>query len=120
MTGGSRLATCVAGPLVALSLVGAPATAQPRSIDLLISNGALPADQQLVTVAQGDEVTLRLTSDKPAEVHLHGYDIEEKLSPGIAVAQRFTAQATGRFPIELHGERHGDERVIGYLEVRPR
>jgi len=115
-----RIATYVAAPLMTLCLIAAQAVAQSRSVDLVISNGELPQDQRLVAVSQGDELTLRLTSDKPVAVHLHGYDIEEKLSPGATVLLRFTARATGRFPIEVHGDRRGDEKVIGYLEVRPR
>lgn len=105
---------------MALCLIGAQAIAQARSIDLAISNGELPQAQRLIAVAQGDELVLRLTSDKPVEVHLHGYDLEEKLSPGITASLRFTARAAGRYPIEVHGDAAGGEKVIGYLEVRPR
>ncbi len=115
-----RIATCVAAPLMTLCLIGAQAVAQSLSIDLVISNGELPQNQRLIAISQGDELTLHLTSDKPVEVHLHGYDLEEKLAPGATASLRFTARAAGRFPIEVHGDRRGDEKVIGYLEVRPR
>jgi FtsP/CotA-like multicopper oxidase with cupredoxin domain len=29
-----------------------------------------------IEVREGDRVTLRLTSEEPTEVHLHGYDLE--------------------------------------------
>jgi hypothetical protein len=114
--------TCAATIAAQLTVLGlaAPAGAQPRSIDLVISNGALPADHRLVAVTQGDKLTLRLTSDKPVEFHLHGYDIEEKLLPGATVSRRFLARAAGRFPLEVHGDLPGGENVMGYLEVRPR
>ena len=115
-----RIATYVAAALMTLCLIAAQAVAQSRSIDLVISNGELPRDQRLVAVSQGDELTLRITSDKPVEVHLHGYDLEEKASPRVTASLHFTARAAGRFPIEVHGDRRGDEKVIGYLEVRPR
>src|SRR5260370_16928648 len=99
-----RIATYVAAPLMTLCLIAAPAVAQSRSVDLVISNGELPQDQRLVAVSQGDELTLRLTSDKPVAVHLHGYDIEEKLSPGATVLLRFTPRATPRFPLQLHAD----------------
>jgi hypothetical protein len=60
-----------------------------------------------VTVRQGDEVTLRWTTDQRMTIHLHGYDLEQTLAPGLPVAMRFAARATGRFPIEIHG--HGQE-----------
>lgn len=103
--------------LVLVSVAGAGA--EPRVIELAIRNGQLPEDRQVVRIRQGDEVTLRWTTDRPVTLHLHGYDIEEKVAPGTPVAIRFTARATGRFPIAIHGAR-GEERVIGYLEVHPR
>jgi len=111
---------CAATTAAAALCFAAPASAEPRSVDLVISNGSLPADQRLVDVAQGDVVALRLASDKPVEFHLHGYDIEEKLLPGATVSRRFLARAAGRFPLEVHGDFPGGGKVIGYLEVRPR
>jgi hypothetical protein len=70
---------------------------EPRVVELAIRGGALPKHQQVVKVRQGDEVTLRWTSDVPLSM-----------------------RATGRFPIELHQKRGGRERTIGYLEVHPR
>ena len=104
--------------LLALVAV-AGAGAEPRLIELAIRNGRLPEDRRVVRVRQGDEVTLRWTSDRAVTLHLHGYDIEEQLTPGTPVAMRFTARATGRFPIEIH-DASGAERTIGYLEVHPR
>lgn len=113
-------AATIAVAALAVLCLAMPARAEPRSIDLVISSGALPADQRLVAVTQGDELTLRLTSDKPVAFHLHGYDIEENLSAGATVLRRFLARAAGRFPLEVHGDFPGGEKVIGYLEVRPR
>ncbi len=93
--------------------------AEPRVVDLALRDGQLPEDRRVVRVRQGDEVTLRWTTDRPVTLHLHGYDLEEKLTPGASRSMRFVARATGRFPIEIHGARGGD-RVVGYLEVHPR
>src|SRR5712691_6170432 len=101
--------------VVALVFVGGPAAAEARVIELSLRNGQLAEDQRVVRVQQGDDVTLRWTTDRPLTVHLHGYDLEHNLSPGAPVSMRFTARATGRFPIETHG--HGEERTLGYLEV---
>ena len=38
--------------------------------------------------------------------------------PQTPVEMRFTARATGRFPLEIHGP--GTERTVGHLEVHPR
>lgn len=104
---------------VVLAVV-ASASAEQRVIDLPIRGGELAKDRQLLRVQQGDDVTLRWTTDAPLTIHLHGYDIEKKVSPGGPVSMRFTARATGRFPIEIHAHGRGQERVLGYLEVHPR
>jgi hypothetical protein len=105
--------------MLALLAAGVSAGAEERVIDLVLRGGDLPRDKQVVKVRQGDQVTLRWTTDRPLTIHLHGYDIEKKLIPGRAVSMQFTARATGRFPIETHV--HGSQdRTLGYLEVHPR
>lgn len=93
--------------------------AEPQSFELSIRAGALPKERRVVRVRQGDDVTLRWTTDKALTVHLHGYDIEKSLSPGTPVLMRFTARATGRYPIEVH-VRGGGERTLAHVEVHPR
>ncbi len=106
--------------LVLVAVAGASgAWAEPRVIALALRDGRLPDGQRVIRVQQGDEVTLTWTSDRPFTLHLHGYDIEETIAPGKPLAMRFTARATGRFPIETHDSR-GQERTVGYLEVHPR
>jgi FtsP/CotA-like multicopper oxidase with cupredoxin domain len=90
---------------------------------LRIENGHVPANMQLIRVTQGDVVTLQWTADKRSIVHLHGYDIEKRVVPGTVTDLTFTASATGRFPVELHGsqvEAHGHESVLVTIEVYPR
>lgn len=113
--------------LMALTLIplAVRAAAEPRVIELAIRDGALPEDQRVIRVHQGDQVTLRWTTDKPFTIHLHGYDIEKTLSPKAPTTMHFSAKATGRFAIEIHhksehGSDQGEEATIGYLEVHPR
>ena len=105
--------------LVATLLVAVVAGAEPRTIELALKDGRLPDTQRLVRVQQGDEVTLTWTTDRPYTLHLHGYELEATLTPDKPATVRFTAGATGRFPMEIHGPR-GEERTVGYLEVHPR
>jgi hypothetical protein len=93
--------------------------AEPRAFELQVKGGRLPPNQALVRVRQGDEVTLKWTSDQAAALHLHGYDLEAKVTPPAPSEMRFTARAAGRFPIEIHGA-GGKHATIGYLEVHPR
>ena len=107
----------LAAAVVAFVAIGG-ALAEPRLFDLALKAGRLPENQRLLRVRQGDEVTLRWTTDRPFTLHLHGYDLEARLVPQTAVELRFTARATGRFPLEIHGP--GTERTVGHLEVHPR
>ena len=99
-------------------LAAGGARAEPRLFDLTLKDGLLPESQRLLRVNQGDEVTLKWTTDRPFTLHLHGYDLEARLVPQTPVELRFTARATGRFPLEIHGP--GTERTVGHLEVHPR
>jgi hypothetical protein len=73
---------------------------------------AVPAK---VSVHKGDRVTLSVTADRPAGVHVHGYDFEE-VEPGEATVHSFEAATTGRFSVEDQGT--GAE--LGVLVVEPR
>ena len=88
--------------------------ARERVYEVKIKYGAMsPAE---ISVEEGDQVTLRWTSDILIEVHLHGYDLEEELSPGEETDLSFEANLTGRFVIE----EHETEAELGTLLVQPR
>jgi nitrogen fixation protein FixH len=118
--------------LVMLALVTACGGGGPqeRSFTIQIENGEPAGGTQTFRVKQGDTVSFNVSSDIEGEVHLHGYDLRKKMSPGETTSMVFTANATGRFLIEIeemgaegeHAENeHAGEGVeIGYLEVQPR
>jgi hypothetical protein len=54
------------------------------------------------------------------QVHLHGYDIESDVAPNHPGSLRFTANATGRFPIEIHSKEPNKQKPLAYNEVQPR
>jgi FtsP/CotA-like multicopper oxidase with cupredoxin domain len=96
---------------------------QLQHVDLAIEHGKVNVKDQTIRVGQGDVVELRWSSDVKHILHLHGYDIEAEVRPGSPVTMRFVAFATGRFPVEIHGDSHGSshgEAVLLYLEVRPK
>ncbi len=95
---------------------GPTASNEPRerTFDIGIEGGEM--DPGEIPVTEGDQVTLRLDSDEPIEVHLHGYDIEGAVSPGETAELRFEADLTGRFEIEDHES----GKALGVLLVRPR
>jgi hypothetical protein len=115
---GLGMRSLVAGAILALTAQSL--AAEPRVIELTIRGGTLTAEQRVIRVVQGDAVTLRWTSDRALTLHLHGYDIEQRVTPETPVTMSFTARATGRFPIEIHSSPTGREATLGYLEVHPR
>jgi hypothetical protein len=90
---------------------GAP---QGRTFDVSIKGGEMNPDE--ISVDEGDKVTLRVSSDKPTELHIHGYDVEQEVEPGQEAELRFEADLTGRFEIEDHDS----EKELGVLQVQPR
>jgi hypothetical protein len=108
------------GALALLLFAAAVGEAQPVVVDLPLRGGQLPADKRLVRVRQGDDVTLRWTTDRPITIHLHAYDIEKALIPGEPATMQFRARATGRFPVEVHAHGRDAGRTVGYVEVHPR
>ncbi len=97
------LAVSVLLVLVVLFLVlrpNAPNTGpQARSFDLSVHGGNSMAPSE-ITVAGGDQVTLRVTSDQPLDLHLHGYDIEKQVEAGKTTTIAFEAKLTGSFEME--------------------
>lgn len=94
----------------------APAPSGPFEVDLVVKAGKLVSGDPVVKVRQGDEVTLRITSDKADEVHLHGYERHAHITAGSTVTLKIKADRTGRFPFELHKS----HLELGTLEVYPR
>ena len=101
--------------------------ADKRVVELNLRKRRINGKNRVVRVTQGDVVELRWTSDEPASLHLHGYDLHASPAPGAPSKMSFKAHATGRFPITAHAfsgkhARKGghSEHVLIYLEVHPR
>jgi hypothetical protein len=96
-----------------------PATTAPKPPDVVTIRIAVPSDTapkvRLFSVKQGRKVVLVVRSELSDHVHLHGYDLMADVGPGQPATIRFTANAPGRFEIEL--EDRGLQ--IAELEVRP-
>ena len=57
--------------------------------------------EDTVEVAVGEEVILVVSSDKPDEVHVHGYDETDDVGPKERAEIEFTADIPGVFEVEL-------------------
>ncbi|HEY1287114.1 MAG TPA: hypothetical protein VGF58_02230 [Burkholderiales bacterium] len=105
--------------LAAAPLFAAAAEPATKAFELAIANGRVDAAQETVRVKKGDKVELRWTSDRGIVLHLHGYDIETKVTPGTPAVMAFQARIAGRFPVSEHGHGSRHERPVLYLEVLP-
>lgn len=85
-----------------------------RRFDVFIEDGGMSPGE--ISVNRGDTVTLRVGADEPTVIHVHGYDVEQEVEPGMAAEIGFEADLTGRFEIEDHET----EKELGVLQVRPR
>lgn len=71
-------------------------------------------------VGRGDEVALAVSSATSGTLDVHGYDRELELRASEQSVLVFTADATGRYPLEVHPTGADEGVVVSYLEVRPR
>ncbi len=99
-----------------------PPKPEERTFDLKIERRKVMGGVKTITVKQGEQVSLRWTTNEAVTVHLHGYDLEKTLKPGETTVMSFKAHATGRFPVESHGfgGKKGKHVILLYLEARPR
>lgn len=74
-------------------------------------------DPQAINVCKGQELTLKITSERAGEIHLHGYEEEMEVEPGDTATFTFNTTLPGQFPIELHTPNNGPEIEIGILTV---
>ena len=80
-------------------------------------NGGAVGGAATYRVRRGDTVAFTLRSATPGGLDLHGYGLDWDLG-GDDVTAVFSADATGRFPLEFHPT-GADGVVVGYLEVLP-
>lgn len=112
------LMACVVGSMIV------PAKAAEVTFSVRIEHGRVPEAMRVIRVKEGDFVRLLVSTDRAATLHLHGYDIEKQVRPGMDTEFAFKAYATGRFSIHLHDPqaRSGahEEAPLVYIEVYPR
>ncbi len=104
-----------------LCLARASSAAETKSFTIAIKGGKVDRRQRTIRVRKGDDVRLTVTSDKSAELHLHGYDRRLNVTPGAAATLSIAADLVGRFPVTRHGKGkgHGHHRTLFYIEVHP-
>jgi hypothetical protein len=89
-----------------------------KRFDISLENGRVTGGLEVLQTIQGDQVDILWTSNRVVTLHLHGYDLEITVAPGSSQSMTFTARATGRYPVEIHGGA-GRGRTLMYVEVHP-
>jgi hypothetical protein len=87
-----------------------------KVFELVVKDNKLVSGSETLTVNQGDNVTIKITSDTDGELHLHGYDKSVEFKKGAMSELSFVAALTGHFPFELEDTK----TEIGALEVLPK
>lgn len=110
---------------LALSLPDASAQQTEHAFRLDVANGIVPREQRAMRVTKGTRVKLVVASDAAGELHVHGYRIAMKITPGRESETVFDAYATGRYSLEWHGESGHANRghhapPLAVLEVHPK
>jgi heme/copper-type cytochrome/quinol oxidase subunit 2 len=69
-------------------------------IDITVSDGKVTGGGRK-QVTKDERVTLRVTSDKADEIHVHGYDISVDINANERAELTFTPNAEGVYEVEL-------------------
>ncbi|MFF9429766.1 hypothetical protein [Streptomyces sp. NPDC014746] len=85
------------------SAPSSPRTTDPgRTVTLAITGTTVEPPPSRIELKKGERLTLRVTSDRADTLHVHGYDRELPLSPGVPATLTLTADRTGLFEVETH------------------
>ncbi len=113
-----RLAAVLAvlvGALAMLMAGPASAVTAPTVVKITVVKGRPVGGVKRPTVKKGTTVRFVIVADKGEEVHLHGYDVEKKMTPGKPTVLRVVTKIPGRFELEMHGP----DALLAQLTVRP-
>ena len=100
-----------------LVLLAGCAGGEPQDVEVAVTIRDDRMSPDTIQVKHGDTVTLKVDSDIPGALHLHGYDIEQGVQPGEVADFAFTADATGRYRIAFH--KSGNDGASGHDHGEP-
>ena len=78
-------------------------------------NGQPVGGKRKISVKKGDTIRLKVTSDVPGAIHVHGFDLEQEAGPGKPASFTFKANIEGRFEVESHAS----NAQIAEISVNP-
>jgi hypothetical protein len=93
----------------------------PKTYRIVLSEGQLISSPAVLHSVEGDAITLRVVSDRPATLHVHEYEQQfiVPLEPAVEATATFTATRAGRFPVHVMGIDPLHPEVAA-IEVHPR
>jgi hypothetical protein len=87
-----------------LAIFSSSSFGEERLFNINIKDGQIPSSERVMRVKKGDQVTWKIKSDAEGELHIHAYQIDLTIKPGLEKRHTFSAFATGRFRVEWHPE----------------
>jgi FtsP/CotA-like multicopper oxidase with cupredoxin domain len=91
---------------------------EPEVFEIQLRDGAPVGGVGEFEATKGETVRIAVRSDEDAELHVHGYELEEELTAGGVTRLEFPADIDGKFEIEAHSHATGDI-PLGELAVLP-
>ncbi|MFJ3902751.1 hypothetical protein [Streptomyces sp. NPDC090025] len=93
--------------LAAAAPPATPSTAPPsrapgRTLTITVTGDSVQPPPSRVELKKGEQLTLRVTSDRADTLHVHGYDRELPLAAGRPATLTLTVDRTGLFEVETH------------------
>lgn len=99
-----------------VTLVGCQSTpaTSTLSVTLEVAAGQPVGGVKRIETTTGSTVQLKVTSDEPDTIHVHGYEVEIPVGPTLDGEAEFVANLPGTYEIETHAS----PNVIAQLVVR--
>lgn len=74
---------------------------EDQATEIVVENGSVEGGVQRLSVGLGETFTLRVRADTSDEVHVHGYDVTQPVTPDRPAEVTLTADIPGIFEVEL-------------------
>ena len=91
------------------------ATSTTAAFNVVVQDRKVVSGPTVLTVKQGDAVSITITADESDEMHLHGYNLHVDFATGTPATLSFVANQSGRFTYEMETS----STQLGELDVQP-
>ncbi len=74
----------------------------PVEVRITLAGGRAEPNGRRVDLVRGQHLVLTVTSDRADQVHVHGFDAEIEVEPGVTTSAEIVMDKVGRFEVESH------------------